>query len=240
MKAPLKISVLVISISLFTGGLYGQTMSVGLMVGYGSFSMDDLKAYQQENLLLSDLPMKVVDEFPGYLLYRADFSLNTKKGLFEAFIGHTSTGGRIHYADYSGYSSSDLLVRMNYLGVSASTRLFKISSFDIYAGGRLLHYFSTVKIKASEQVYNSDLNNSGSASFGAMSLAIAPVIQVQRTVQRFVLKSDVSYEWHIPGNLYYEGDSDAILKSASGDNVTVDPTGIRIAVGVGYILNPGR
>ena len=236
MNLQFRISVMIISISLITGGLYAQSLSVGLMGGYASFDMKDLKEYQRENLSASDLPMKVVDEFPGYLFYRANFSVNTNKGLFEAFIGHASTGGRIHYADYSGYSSQKLLVKMNCLGVSASTRLIVISSFDIYAGGRILHYFNTVKLKSSEEVYNSTRKSSGSANFESMSLAFGPMVQVRRKVQRFHFRAEVCYELHIPGKLYYGGSSDAPLKTFEGDDVKVDPTGLRVGVGVGYLI----
>lgn len=236
MKLPVTISAMIVSFYFITGGLCAQSLSVGLMGGYASFAMEDLKAYQRGNVSASDLPLKVVDEFPGYLFYRADFSLNTNKGLFEAFIGHTSTGGRIHYSDYSGYSSQKIQVKMTYLGASAATRLIAIGSFEIYAGGRMLHYFNTMKHKVSEEVYNSILKHSVTIDFKSMSLGISPMVQVRRKVQRFLFKADVGYEFHIPGKLYYGADSDIPLKTFEGDEVKVDPTGFRIGVGVGYSL----
>mgnify|MGYP003580715743 CR=1 FL=1 len=221
-----------------TARLYAQVkLSVGATAGYASFSMKDLKAYQREKLLQFDLPMKVVDEFPPYLNYGANFTVNTKSGLFEAFLGHTSTGGRIHYGDYSGYASEELLAKMTYVGLMAATRLFKVKSVGVYGGIQALHYFNTLKINDTEVLYDSDWNQYNSFSVKSMNIAFAPVIEIQHQVKKFLLKTNISYEMHVCGSLAYDENGDYTLKNASEDDVKLDPSGIRWNLGIGYILN---
>lgn len=221
-----------------TASIYAQVkLSIGATAGYASFSMKDLKAYQKERLLQFDLPMKVVDEFPPYLNFGANFTVNTKSGLFEAFLGHTSSGGRIHYGDYSGYASEELLAKMTYVGVMAATRLFNIKSADVYLGVQGLHYFNTLKIAHTEVLYDSDWNQYYSFSVKSMNIAFAPVIEIQRPLKKFRLKGNIAYEMHISGNLAYDENADYTLKNAAGDDVKLDPSGIRCNLGIGYILN---
>src|SRR5688572_25709865 len=81
---------------------YWQRIDVSVSAGYATFRMDDLKAVQEEDLSYMPVEGEITNSFPGYLNFGGEVVFYDSTYFVGVLLGHTSTGGRVHYADYSG------------------------------------------------------------------------------------------------------------------------------------------
>ena len=102
---------------------YWQRVDFALNVGYATFKMTDLKQMQKEQLSYMPVDAKITNSFPGYLNYSIDAVFYDSTYFVGVLLGHTSTGGRINYTDYSGSITYDQLVTMNYNGLVAAKKI---------------------------------------------------------------------------------------------------------------------
>jgi len=217
--------------------LVGQTrFSVGVSAGYSGFAMKSLSDYQRERLKQFDVPVKITDDFPAYLNLGLSFMISRPKVFYVFYLGHTSTGGRIHYEDYSGYVSSEMVPKMTYLGAGIAGQIFKIKTTHVFLGANLLEYSNKLKMTDEEVIHNIDHNYKGSVTLESVNVAIGPLLEAQREVKKFLFKVNASYEFHLQGKLMYGGQADVTLKNEAGKSVKIDGTGLRINAGVGYLL----
>ncbi len=76
--------------------------SINLSSGFGSYNIESAKTALRQGLSNLPFPAKVVDDYPNMPYYGLDFCVrmqNYELGLMYSLI---STGGKVHYADYSG------------------------------------------------------------------------------------------------------------------------------------------
>ena len=225
---------LVVLLSLTTLAVtsYGQKLVVGGNIGYATFGMGRLKEYQQEVRDQYPVRLKDVESFPPYLNYSLNVALSHPGFYYGLMGGHTSTAGRNSYADYSGSSTVDLLVRMNYFGAMIAKKLTKKEHTNIYAGVQSLMYFNKMEVR-NTLVLGDDVQ-SGSLNYQSFNLAAGAFFELQQKIHQFILKGTVGGELHIPGNFVHENYQTAELTLKNGDAVTANATGLRLGVGVAY------
>ena len=107
----------------------GQSISMEGFAGYGTYGMRDLNKVVQVHLEETDLPVRITENFPAYV--NGGFQFGFHHNNFETGIryGHYSTGGRVHYRDYSGEYSFNVTINAHTAG--AFTRMV------FYENGRL-------------------------------------------------------------------------------------------------------
>lgn len=233
----IKIYILLIVLLIPVDDLVGQTrFSVGISAGYATFKMKSLADYQQERLGQYDTPVKITDNFPGYLNYSANFMISRPSIFYAFYLGHTSTGGRIHYSDYSGEVSSKMFAKMTFLGAGIAAQIFQIKSTKVFLGGNLLVYLDKLKMTEHEIVYDTDRNYKSSVTLESLNLAAGPLLEAQREVKKILFKINGSYELHLPGRLTLDGAQDYYLKNSAGESVKIDGSGLRFNIGVSYLL----
>jgi len=123
----------------------GQEIALGLNIGYATFNMQDIRNLQSQLCNSYPVDSKIVESFPGYLNMSGNVYFNNPNIYYGLYFGHTSTGGRISYSDYSGSLSSDQLITMNYVGPMIATKLSRNSKNNVYLGMQLLYYFNNLK-----------------------------------------------------------------------------------------------
>lgn len=210
-------------------GAHAQKFVVSANAGYATFGLKSLKEQQRD--MAKDMPVqgRVVQSFPGYLNYSVDFTWQRDSVYFGLMFGHTSTGGRIAYADYSGYSRIDHKLGMYYYGIHAARRIARSSKMGYFLGIQLLSYVHSLKIRNREVVLDETFSSSWKCSGG--SISIGPFLEIRRQHKKFVFKGRAAYEVHIPGAFDVDtGPSDLM------DGTTAAAGGARISLGAGYVL----
>ena len=148
-----------IILCLFTLGLKGQGFVFRPAIGWGTYAMDDLKAFQHYAIPDLGVDVRPVKEFPGYATFGADvlYYLTPSLG-FGGTTGLYSTGARNSYADYSGSYTMDMKARaVNFGGIISYKREVHRNLFvalEASSGIKLANMDISEKLDIPEQGYD--------------------------------------------------------------------------------------
>lgn len=132
-----------------------QVYKAELAVTQNSYSMSDLKAYQNYVRIYQNSYMKIVDNFPDYLGYSATVMKSIRPGLYAGFVyGRLSTGGKMAYSDYSGSAAEYLNLTSNSFGLAVSYDVFKISRFKLQLSLHAVKKWSKLRWKRTFRVWD--------------------------------------------------------------------------------------
>ena len=222
-----------------SGSLYAQEnpgqWGIGLSGGLASFSMRDLKEYQQEKEK-DDFNARIVKSFPVYFAASFHVTYASSRKFFDLSVGRMSTGGRISYSDYSGEFAHDLIVVMGYCSASAGFRVASPGKVNVFAGGQLLLFSNLMKEKRSEKIYGGN-SWATSQEYVSLNLAAAPAIEFHRRIGKSLLiRQQTSYEVHLPSALLTNDPDPKKLTNRSGMPVKVQAHGFRAKLGFVYLF----
>jgi hypothetical protein len=100
-------------VSLCSFPVNSQTILGGIGGGGGTFAMNSGKEYNQTVISLLAFNPEVTDNFPPWFVYKAELLYSFPRTLAAGLnISSTSTGSRLHLADYSGHYTFDNLQRV--------------------------------------------------------------------------------------------------------------------------------
>jgi hypothetical protein len=137
-------------------GTPAQSLTAGLNIGLGSYSMTSLKALQDYRMEYSGLPAMVTDNFP------ANWNSGVELGVcfprfpsrLTAFYQFSSTGARVSSKDYSGEMKLDVVANCNQFGIGAEQDVVRARFFSLSASGKISFLFSEVKTLDLLRIYN--------------------------------------------------------------------------------------
>lgn len=215
---------------------HAQGLLIGLDAGLSTFSMGDLKDFQTEQRNALPVDARIVENFPSYLNYGVNVTMLRKKIFLRNAIGHTSTGGRIYYSDYSGSMAIDMLPRMTYLSFQIGGRVLQNNLCNVFLGGSFFIYKNTLKVEQTLVLSGTGYSGTTATKYTSTNLAIGPLLEGQKKMGRLMAKIQLGYELHLAGRLYYSADSNAYLRHSSGDAVVLNADGLRASAGVSYFL----
>lgn len=220
-----------------TAQRYWQRVDVAVNFGYATFRMNDLKDLQNDQLTYFPVQgAKITNSFPGYMNIGIDAVFYDSTYFVGTMFGHTSTGGRINYTDYSGSITMDQLVKMNYNGLVGALRIASTKAGNIFIGTNLITYFNKVELKSSQSVLGE--SNAQTTKLQSLNIAIGPFVQLHKRLGKFFVKGSVGYEFHIGMDLVK--DSGEKYVSSSLEYVKVNADGLRAGIGVGYAVYTRR
>ena len=211
-------------------------------VSDNAFVMQDLKDLQNElvrSLIVSGIPAKVTESYPSYAGFQLGFQMPVAKfGEHELLIGiygdYTSTGGRIHYQDYSGEVKYDQVAIAHSVGalMGVRTRFSQMFHLDVNASVRLvgstLRYGGMMRIAGNTQSSNWEFT---STAVG-FEFGVLPTLDVLG----FGLGVSASYLVYPPSTLELSSNEDAHLLHANGKDVLIDWSGLKLGVVLSYEL----
>lgn len=212
-------------------------MRATLRMGYGMYAMTEMKSFQADLPLQVEYPMRITESFPGYVYYEGSLMIPFADKFFcSATFGYGSTGGRIHYGDYSGEFRFDQL--LNY--ISAGTSIGH--SMENSTG----KYVFDVSITPSVVLTNLNLEflvrigdeqNVERVKFRSTNFTLQPDFTITRKLGRFGVQAMVGYNFAIVnGKMFLTSDSEAYLIDSNGDNIPANWNGGRAAVGISYFF----
>ncbi|HMG92833.1 MAG TPA: hypothetical protein VK589_22400 [Chryseolinea sp.] len=217
---------------IFSGATAAQDKIIAINVGLGTYSMNTQKSFQQEFLRQSDLPLKAVHKFPPYGLFGASFGLKMSKTFSSGvWIEYTSTGGTLHYGDYSGEARMDQLLKSLSVGTFLQLKVNRSEGWPLFA---TLHG-SVVPTNAdisTELVIGND-SAIETIELKAINFGIRPGFMLQRKIKKIVVMANVGYEFQIAGKLKT---SEGAWLEAGGETVKAEWGGLRAGIGLGLSL----
>lgn len=206
-------------------------------VGYGTYAMTELRQHQSELKDGWPIEAKTTSSFPGYLTYQisADYPWknNFKIGLS---FSYGSTGGLIHYSDYSGELSFEHKIK--YVSVGCPI-IYQIDLTD----GRLnlqLEFSPTVNFGATKfdtYLQAGAYQNESTMDFKSTNVGSVQNIRIERELgPGFVFVQAGYYLDLYKSKLAWEEDHDEYLVNDLDKPVHIELSGLRVALGVAYVL----
>jgi hypothetical protein len=230
-------NVLVVSILLLSGVIRAQDNYnlIRLKLGYGSYNMSDLERIQ--NFLIDiyaqqQIFVTAVDKFPPYWNYQVQFlrKLNDSFGL-SGFFGYASTGGRIHYSDYSGEIKSDQVVSANLYGAGCEYIFNPSEPFKYFIAFQASIIFSSLELNDMIRIYSETA--SATTKLNSTGVGIEPSAGLEFNLMSLLFRFEAGVFFNFEGTFYFEEDPDVDFK-LEGNEISPNWMGYRIGFSIGY------
>jgi hypothetical protein len=228
-----KVVITSIVIFLASGFMAAQEVSVAFQMGVATYRMKSQKDLQ-DDFRGQVLPWKPVDEFPPYWIYGGSLSLHLapRFGTSVSFE-YGSTGGKLHYEDYSGSAHFTQRLRYTQFALGMFVQVNRSDRWPIFITVPVS--ISRTREELSYSVVVGSSKEEDSESFKAINLGIRPGVMMHRRLNAFVFQANLGCELQLPGRL--ESDGGQILLLENGDNVYAQWSGLRASLGIGLMLS---
>lgn len=201
--------------------------------GLGGFKMEEMKKHQSEIQIQFPTNVKIIESFPSYWGYELSITGEVREWLrLGGMIGITSTGGRMHYADYSGEIECDQITIAKMVALQGEVLLNPYEGPPIFftckTGAIFGNYVLDVLI---------DVNNNQDTEhlkFVANNVFIEPGLKISQHIFSH-LSATLYGGYNI--NVYKDelklaDNKDLFLLDNSGKVVRLDWTGFRVNLGI--------
>ena len=213
-----------------------QNSNIFLQLNYGSFQMKDMEKMQNKfaTEVQKDFDARIVSSFPAYVGY--ELNANTKIGegyQMGGYVSYYSTGGRIHYKDYSGEFKVDQLLLNFSVGMYNEFRIRQFTKSDLFFSTRAGVTFTEYQIISNLQVGSKQ--NADDITFNSINFHFSPGIGFRYPFKEdFFIQADTRYEIQIPGPLHLSNNKDAKLIDDGGKELKANWDGLRLGLSFGY------
>jgi len=235
--------VLLVFIVFFPVNAKANQFKLGILGGYGTYALTDLKVFQNETLdnistLLPDL--KMVDQFPDYYNIGVRGEIRHKRHSFGVDYTNLFTGARISLADYSGSYNLDFLVSNRRLTgfyqfwFLTSPKPFYLETFAYTKFGRSFTNLTTIERLEVNNIENFEESYRYFARSRVFELGIGGAFRIFRLIE---LNLSIGYDFDFPENFKSAGDKINYQMRARLESIKPDWSGIRIRTGINILLN---
>ncbi len=208
-----------------------QNLLLGVGGGYATFDMSDTRAYNE--WVQNNLPFTpaLTDDFPGWYYFSGEALYSLPKTLAVGLkMANTSTGSRLHLADYSGEYTFDNKQNAWFAGVK--TLLGKAPGqnsgfcFSMEAGAS----FSSMTFEEELQVFGQQQTDN--EDFNAIGFYIEPgLTYLQNIGKNLILSGNISYHVGFGKGYHVKGDSDMeIVHPETNEKIKPQWNGLRAGV----------
>lgn len=224
------IRLITVAIYIFAHQAVGQSLNIGVKTFYGTYLMNDLSDLQQE--LSEQIPVdsRVVQSFPGYIGHQLHMYLEFPLGFNIGVLGDmATTGGRVHYIDYSGEIRIDMVVKRKSIGFIYEGRPWVINEYLYFFGGaKATAIFSKLAMEEYLNVYSS--NNRKTYHFTSKGFGIEPQIALEFKISRLKVRAESGCQFDRSKPFK---SSNLRLNSSKGE-VGPDWSGARVGLSLAY------
>jgi hypothetical protein len=211
---------------------------IELSIGYATYKMDDLRELNKQILRETGLPSKITDDFPGFSNFEIQYTqpLMDDKYCVGGFLSFTSTGSRIAYTDYSGHQYIDQRLTGFSLGANTWMRMIGNENHSLWMGGKAGLTLTSHKIISELTIYS--YTDKDKIAFEGVNIFIEPrFVYKYKLSNGFGLSTQVGYNVNVgKGKLNYTKDSNAYLTNNQGEALNADWSGLRLSLGVTYLI----
>lgn len=204
--------------------------------GLGTFSMDQLKDLLQFQNANNGIDSKVTEEFPAYYTFAvsvsAEFFQNIRFGLS---IDYMSTGGRVHYSDFSGeFSIKHLVNSVQYAAIAEFVK--RQSELFEFSLGLQFALINTSLDFENRLAIGTLVTNSFEA-LKSLGIGVQPQFRTLFHLNSwFYTGLSLGYQIDLKGKLHLEGEPEAFLIDLNGENIRSNWSGFRGSLIFGFQL----
>lgn len=230
----MKVLVLIIlQLGLFFSAYAQEASMLVFRVGLGNYNMKSQKLFQQDFLQGSEIPYRKVHEFPNFPTFggAASFRIAPKASL-GLWFELASTGGRLHYKDYSGYALMDQVLTSFQGGPFVQYRLNKSEEWPLYITAHGFAATVTQKIRSEFQIVGPP--ETEEITLKATNLGIRPGFMLGHALGMFNFQLGFGAEIRSIDTL--EDKEKRFFRTSDGKNLTAEWNGWRMTLGVGIAL----
>jgi hypothetical protein len=211
---------------------FGQ-VNVLFHTGVGTYRMKEQKELQ-DDFLKSGLPWRPVHEFPPYWNFGGSLSFPISPKLQAGgWIEYGSTGGTLHYADYSGSARLDQLLRYTQFGGFLSVRINTRETWPIYFTSHVS--IAKTKENLNYQIIIGTSTDEDSQLYTSTNFGFRPGLMIERTIKAWVFQTSLGIEMQVPGILHNTKTGSPLINN-DGDFISAQWAGIRAQFGAGFRL----
>ena len=234
MKRFSKIQIILAMTFLMPCGLHAQ-MNLSFSMGYASFSMADFKVFQKE--LVADFPVsaKITESFPSYWYYEGGINkIVSEKFILGLNLGYGSTGGRIHYEDYSGEIGANQLLHyisaVSALGIHLNP---EVSSYSVTIDAKPTVSYNTFTLEYMARIGNQI--DKDEVKFNSINFAFQPTLMVSKNIKMLSIGIGLGYYINVySGKTYWSEDSNAYLLNNRNEEVKINWSGFRLSTSLSF------
>lgn len=229
-------AVLSVFLLFFCVEVEGRNFETTISVGYGNYQLSDLRSFQTQYLPNIGVDVKSVSSFPAYFNYHLSvlYYIKSKWGV-GATGSFFTTGGRNHYADYSGFYKLDLLLNAKNAGLVFNRKLSLTTNWylipEISSGAK----WSSLKIDEDIKV----ITETKETNYNAHSLGWWIEPRINACYQPFsymMLSSSIGYEYNLPSKNHLTEDKNLFLMLKNQKNMEIGWSGLRFKMGISFLF----
>ncbi len=212
---------------------HGQTMVyVNSMVN--QYAMNDMKSFQTDQLNQINSSTGILAkrelEFPYSIGVEAGVDVSkSDKFSIGGFLNYGLTKGRLGYSDYSGSIEASQKISRYGFGAKLQGAIHK--NLCYYLKASLIYN----KLELSYAVTISGTStDSTPIGFHSIGVGVQPGVSWTYFINRLFFQIQAGYELTIQGKTYLDSDSNSYLQDSKHNNISIDWTGLRAGLGVGF------
>lgn len=223
----------------------GQSFTVGMNIGFGSYSMQSLRQLQEYRLESAGLPAQVTDNFP------ANWTSGIEVGIgFPKFPSHlywffqfSSTGARVSSVDYSGEMTLDIVANALQFGTCLEQDVWRIKFFSLSVSGKVSYLVTQATTLDYLRIY--DQAERTEYRFSANGGGFEPGLLAGFNIWYLRMGIYGGYLFSISEGLHLPHESKAMLEMPNGEKVIPQWNGWRALLTLDFRIpmakkNPGK
>jgi hypothetical protein len=209
-----------------------QRNEIIVKAGYGPFAMKDMKKLQNSFMKEAFIPYKTTVSFPSFFTFELQYIIDVNDDVaFGCQLGYKSTGGRMHYGDYSGESYVNQELGAFSVGFNTSEYIKKEEKYAIPIFVNVDAVFTGLRIESGLRL--GVRQETKQQNFSSIGISFEPGVGYRRYFSRFVLGFDIGYELNLNDKLYLSDDNQAYLIDENNEPLKAQWSGFRMKLGTG-------
>lgn len=200
---------------------FSQSFRISYEPGYGLYNMANLKYLQQSVIKNNVLPVKSVEEFPGYFNHSVSLDYYLDKNiLFGVNAAYLTTGGRNFLSDYSGEYKLDMILNAYQYGIESEYNFILNNKLSLFLNFKLGVISSKLKLQESLTLYNVDSQVSN------------------QTVNQFnfFMEPDTGLSYNVTKRISARVIVGLNIDTSLISDKLIDWTGLRTRIGISYLF----
>ncbi|MDA3853985.1 MAG: hypothetical protein PF444_07080 [Bacteroidales bacterium] len=187
---------------------HSQEISLEYALGYGTYELEDLRGLQDwisMSSMLGDIKLEDTESFPAHITHNIAIGHILKQHHFGIDFSYYTTGSRLHWADYSGFYSIDMILNGYRVGGFYNYSFIKTPSpvnLCLQLGSGIV--VSNLEIKEDLTVYSNSLNETDKLE-GIGGYIEPAFICKYRLLDRLNFLIHIGYEFDFRGVLKVDG-----------------------------------
>jgi hypothetical protein len=210
-----------------------EKSSLIFRIGMGTYSMKSQKLFQNDFSKRLGIPFRKIHEFPNFPTYGGALGFRISDAASMGLWGEfASTGGRLHYSDYSGHAMLDQVLTSFQAGPYLQLRVNLSDSWPLYFTAHGSIATTTENIKSEFKIgTESEMER---IRLTAVNYGVRPGLMLGHPIGVFNFQLGIGAE--ILSARELKNDKDMVIKTSDRKELSAQWSGWRMTFGVGFVF----